>query len=113
MSAELLAALRELVREVVGEEIARVLDERDRAKSKDGWLSLRAAGDVAGVHPDTVARWIREGRIRAGKAGRHVRVRRADIERLIENGGKVGRPERRLSPEARADLDFPRKKRAG
>lgn len=113
MSADAVEAIRGLVREVVREEITRALEERCPADASAGWLSLRGAGEVAGVHPDTVARWIREGRLRSGKAGRHVRVRRADIERLIAYGGRNRQVERMVSPEAQADLDFPRKKRAG
>lgn len=111
MSAEVLQALRGFVREVVREEINRALEEREPTEASTEWLSLRAAGAVAGVHPDTVARWVREGRIKAGTAGRHVRIRRADLELLITSGGRGKRAATKLSPEAQADLDFPRNRR--
>ncbi len=89
--------LRALIAEVVREEIARALAERDRP---DDYLSPRAAGALADVSPATVRRWIREGRIAGHRAGSRLRVRRSDLERLLRSGGEDP------SPEALAARDF-------
>lgn len=48
-------------------------------------LKPHEAAALAGVDPDTVARWANEGRLRYQKtAGGHRRYRREDIEKLLE-----------------------------
>src|SRR6266705_4754153 len=49
-------------------------------------LRVSAAAHELGLHPSTVRRWIKAGRIQAVPMGREVRVPRAEVERLV---GKV------------------------
>ena len=77
--------LRSLVAALVHDEVARQLAA---ARTPDEFLSMREAADVAKVDPATVRRWIREGQLERLGAGRHLRVRRADLERRLRDGGR-------------------------
>jgi excisionase family DNA binding protein len=44
--------------------------------------------EVASVAEGTIRRWIREGKLVGHKAGRVVRVKRADLEALLRAGGR-------------------------
>ena len=48
------------------------------------WLSLREAGRLLKVGRTTLHRWLKQGRLTAYRVGpKAVRIRRADLERLI------------------------------
>ncbi len=98
--SELEAELRELVRRIVREEVGPLLADAARV---DEFLSTRAAARFADVATGTIRRWIREGRLVGHRAGRVVRVRRADLESLLREGRRKT-PE--LTPEQRALRDF-------
>src|SRR5260221_12700132 len=49
-------------------------------------LRVSAAAHELGLHPITVRRWIKAGRIQAVPMGREVRVPRTEVERLV---GKI------------------------
>lgn len=89
--------LRELVRGVVREELARL------RPSPEEYLSPAVAARIARVAASTIRRWIRQGRITGHKAGRAVRIRRADLESFLRSGGNA---EIDLTPEQLADRDF-------
>lgn len=80
----LLESLREAIREVVREEIKKALDTR---ASRTDYLSVAEAAEHARVKVRTVRRWLREGRIEKRGAGRGVRVRRDELQRLMDSGG--------------------------
>ena len=44
------------------------------------------AADFLKVHPETVRRLIRSGELPAVKVGRNWRVRRSDLQRILERG---------------------------
>ena len=79
------SGLRELIAELVRDEVRRALGD---APKHDEFLSTPAAAQVADVAQGTIRRWVREGRLEAHRAGRVVRVRRADLERVLRDGGK-------------------------
>ncbi len=56
------------------------------AKREPKLLRISAAAHELGLHPITVRRWIKAGRIQAVPMGREVRVPRAEVERLV---GKI------------------------
>jgi excisionase family DNA binding protein len=94
-------ALRPMIAEMVRAEVARVLAERERTDD-EGFMSTTDAARYAGVALGTIRRWIREGKLPEHHAGRHLRVRRADLDGLL-----VGeRRERELSPEELARRHF-------
>ena len=49
-------------------------------------LRLRGAAHELGLHPMTVRRWIKAGRIQVIPVGREVRIPRSEVERLV---GKI------------------------
>src|SRR5437667_5323872 len=56
------------------------------AKRERKLLRIGAAAHELGLHPITVRRWIKAGRIQVVQMGREVRIPRAEIERM---GGKL------------------------
>jgi len=59
------------------------------AKQGQKLLRVGAAAHELGLHPMTVRRWIKAGRIQVVQVGREMRVPRAEIERIV--GGIDGR----------------------
>src|SRR5260370_3078267 len=53
------------------------------AKREQKLLRVGAAAHELGLHPITVRRWIKAGRIQVVQMGREVRVPRAEIERMV------------------------------
>ena len=53
------------------------------AKREHKLLRIGAAAHELGLHPITVRRWIKAGRIQVVQMGREVRIPRAEIERLV------------------------------
>jgi len=56
------------------------------APDADPWLTPEQVGGELKVHPATVRLWIRNGRLRATRVGRSWRVRRSEIDRVLESG---------------------------
>lgn len=94
--------LNALITEKVDAAIAKLRREL-ATHDRDEYLSTSAAARVASVSPGTLRRWIKEGRIAGQKAGRVVRIRRADLEALLRSGGS---PRNDDSPAARVARDF-------
>jgi putative resolvase len=53
------------------------------AKQEQKLLRVGAAAHELGLHPMTVRRWIKAGRIQVVQVGREVRVPRSEIERIV------------------------------
>jgi excisionase family DNA binding protein len=99
-------ALREMVRQVVREEIRAALDD-DAARTaprnalgEDGYLSIAAAAAYAAVAPGTLRRWIRSGRLPVHRAGRVYRIGRLELEDFLTRQG----PSAAVVAQARAIL---------
>lgn len=91
--------LRDLVRDLVRDELARALAARDAPVE---YLTVAQAASVAQVARGTVRRWVREGRLADHRAGRVVRVRRDELDRVMRGQRRADG----LTPEQQADLDF-------
>jgi excisionase family DNA binding protein len=52
-------------------------------------LDVTAVADTLGVCPRTVRRMIKDGRIPALRVGRSVRIRAADLNRLINSRDQI------------------------
>lgn len=100
LAAELAALIERLIDERVEERVRSALA---RATLPDEYLTTGAAAKLASVAPGTLRRWIREGRLTGHKAGRVVRVRRAELEQLLRDGG---RRDEEPSPEELARRAF-------
>jgi excisionase family DNA binding protein len=46
-------------------------------------ISIADAAEMLGVHEDTITRWIKIGKLRAGKPDRRVLIKLADIEQML------------------------------
>lgn len=81
-------AVRDAVREVVREELRVALRELSigapaQPMPTSDYLSIADACEVAKVHPATLRGWIREGRLRGHRAGRHHRVKRSELDAFL------------------------------
>ena len=103
------AALRDLVREVLREELAAARE----APARPEWVSVADAAAMASVTPDTIRESISRGILPRYKAGRVLRVRRDELEAYLANPRHErarGAVARELSPEELADLDLGRRR---
>ena len=77
------------------------------AKQEQKLFRLSQAAHELGLHPITVRRWIKAGRIQAVQVGREVRIPRAEIEKIVGtlNGRVVVLYGRVSGHGQKADLD--------
>ena len=52
----------------------------------DEYLTVNEIGEHLKLNPQTVRNWIDQGRLPAVRIGRRVRIRRADVDRLLTQG---------------------------
>ena len=95
-------AMRELA-----EALERCRPHRESSSDAPGSWTLDAKQKAAelGVHPDTLGKWVRAGRIPAVKVGREWRFRRGDLPKTRSHAENravvdVGTPRRRPSATA-------------
>jgi diguanylate cyclase (GGDEF)-like protein/excisionase family DNA binding protein len=67
---------------------------RDRGADQDALISVAQAAALLGVHPNTLRAWTEAGRLTAYRinARGDRRYRRADVERLLAEGGEAPEP---------------------
>jgi excisionase family DNA binding protein len=111
-----------LIERIVDERVAKALAGR---APEDRYLSIAEAAGLASVHPDTIRRWIRDGKLKDHRAGSASRVSRRDLERLLAaprprlvrraprgakgkfvEGKQDRAPRKALTPEEMAARDF-------
>jgi excisionase family DNA binding protein len=95
------AALRELVREVVREELAA---EREAKTNGAELLTTTEASVIAKVRPATIREWIAGGVLPARRLGRSLRVSRADLDAAL-SGPRVRVQDKPLGPKEKARRD--------
>ncbi len=88
MSYEIDAAVRRLLAEAlrpISEQVGQIQKQlrNDGLRGEAEYLSVAQVGELAGVAPGTVRRWIRRGQLASCKAGRSIRVKRADLEAFM------------------------------
>ena len=98
------ALVRQLVREAVQEAFRNqtAADSLQPRNSADRYLSVAKAANVADVAPGTIRAWIRSGRLEARRAGRVLRVSRAELERFM--AGEPGKTQRAETQRRAAQL---------
>lgn len=57
-----------------------------------GVVSTQRAAEIAGLHPETVRRLCREGKIKYSRIGRVYVIDERDLRRFMANPPKPGRP---------------------
>lgn len=94
--------LRDILREVVREEFAPIVERLNRIEAQgaqtppaaEEYITAAEAAKVASVRADTVREWVRRGDLPAHRAGRLLRVRRDELEAYLarqSNGASVSR----------------------
>jgi excisionase family DNA binding protein len=63
-------------------------------------ITTKEAAALARVHRESVLRWIRAGKLRAGKAGRDYKIERADLLDFMGFPRKPGRKPGKKKPVA-------------
>lgn len=55
-------------------------------------LTLPEIADMTGMASPTVRVWVKQGRLPATKVGRQWMVRRGDLEKMLADDPRIGRP---------------------
>jgi excisionase family DNA binding protein len=63
----------------------------DRGSLEDSFLTVAEVAEMLKLNQQTVRNWIDQGSLPALRVGRRVRIRRSDLERLLEEG-RTARP---------------------
>jgi excisionase family DNA binding protein len=80
-------AIRAAVRDAVTTELRNAIGsvQSNAQSTSEGYISIAKAAEVADTHPATIRAWIRSGRLAAGRTGRHYKVLRSDVMKLISS----------------------------
>jgi excisionase family DNA binding protein len=62
----------------------------ERRSLEDSFLTVAEVAELLKLNQQTVRNWIDQGSLPALRVGRRVRIRRADLERLLEEGSTAG-----------------------
>jgi excisionase family DNA binding protein len=73
----------------------------------DDLLTLPEIADMTGMADPTVRVWVKQGRLPATKVGRQWMVRRADLEKMLADDPRIGRPRSRRvdAPDPEPEFD--------
>lgn len=94
IGATLDTVLRDLVRQVVREElppilrqalapVARAEPARPAQEEANVYLTAKAAAEIVGVHPTAIRRWVWRGALPGYRAGRLMRVRLDELKAFL------------------------------
>jgi excisionase family DNA binding protein len=92
--ASLARAIAELVRVEVDARVRAALAERPAVAEL---LSTAEAAQYAKVSPRSIRRWLDQGKLRALYAGRELRIRRTDLDKLMGAGRRAPAQSRALA----------------
>jgi excisionase family DNA binding protein len=72
------------------------------AYSEESFLTVAEVAELLKLNQQTVRNWIDQGSLPAIKVGRRVRIKRSDLERILESGyrGALPEPSRPKGPSA-------------
>lgn len=62
----------------------------EKATLEDSFLTVAEVAEILKLNQQTVRNWIDQGSLPATRVGRRVRIKRSDLERLIEAGYSAG-----------------------
>lgn len=62
----------------------------ERGNLEDSFLTVAEVAGLLKLNQQTVRNWIDQGSLPALRVGRRVRIRRSDLERLLEEGSTAG-----------------------
>ena len=64
----------------------------EQSNLEDSFLTVAEVAEMLKLNQQTVRNWIDQGSLPALRVGRRVRIRRSDLDRLLEQGRTSGRP---------------------
>jgi excisionase family DNA binding protein len=70
---------------------------------EDEFLTVNEIAEHLRLNQQTVRNWIDQGRLRAVRVGRRVRVRRTDLDHLVSEGATVAGDPPEAAPQVSAD----------
>ena len=62
----------------------------ERSALDDSFLTVADVAELLKLNQQTVRNWIDQGLLPAHRVGRRVRIKRSDLERLVEDGRTAG-----------------------
>jgi len=62
----------------------------DRKDAEESFLTVAEVADMLKLNQQTVRNWIEQGSLPALRVGRRVRIKRSDLERVLEEGYSAG-----------------------
>ncbi len=62
----------------------------ERGHPEDSFLTVAEVAEMLKLNQQTVRNWIDQGSLPALRVGRRVRIRRSDLERVLERGATAG-----------------------
>ena len=65
----------------------------------DEILTSEQVAQILQIHPFTVLKFIKQGKLKASKLGRVYRIRRSDVERLLDQTGQQSEEEPKKQPK--------------
>ena len=63
----------------------------EQSNLEDSFLTVAEVAEMLKLNQQTVRNWIDQGSLPALRVGRRVRIRRSDLDRLLEQGRTGGR----------------------
>jgi excisionase family DNA binding protein len=97
MAIDPLGPLRDMLRALIREELAKL--------QTPDLLTTAEAAAFAKLTPETLREWIAAGKLKAARAGRSYRIRRADLEAAL-SAPRRARAVIDISPESAARRKF-------
>lgn len=72
------------------------------ATPEESFLTVAEVAELLKLNQQTVRNWIDQGSLPAVRVGRRVRIKRSDLQRILDTGyqGTVAEPARSRSPSA-------------
>jgi excisionase family DNA binding protein len=77
----------------------------ERGNREDSFLTVAEVAEMLKLNQQTVRNWIDQGSLPALRVGRRVRIRRSDLERLLEEG-RIAGPESAAQDSSPSAEDF-------
>ena len=71
-----------------------------RSSLEDEFLTVAQVAEILQLNQQTVRNWIDQGSLPAVRVGRRVRIRRSELEGIIEQSRTTARPKRPTGPSA-------------
>lgn len=62
----------------------------ERTELEESFLTVAEVAEMLKLNQQTVRNWIDQGSLRALRVGRRVRIKRSDLERVLEEGYRTG-----------------------